>query len=331
MNIDMHSHIIPSRFVKEIQGSMQFQANLVLKDGKEFIAHDQGYVYPYLKEFFDPEAKLADMDKRGIDITVLSTAPPLFYYWSEPELAEYVAQMVNDETASLVKDYPNRFLAMATVPMNDVERATKELERAVTKLGMRAVEIGSNIEGKLLNEPQFSSFFQKAEELDVLVFVHPYYIGHKQNLENYYLTNFIGNPLDTTVTMANLIFSGFMERFQNLNLCFAHGGGFFPYQIGRFEHGYHVRPEPKEKGSHPPLETLKRFYFDTITFHPKSLDFLVDLVGSGKVLMGSDFPFDMGDPDPVGSVNALSVAEREKEKILGKNVLGLFKINIANT
>jgi aminocarboxymuconate-semialdehyde decarboxylase len=328
MKVDMHSHLLPDRFVREIQrDSSLYQAKTVVKNGKDFIAHDQGYIYPYLREFFDPAVKLEDMERRGIDLTVLSAAPPLFYYWAEPELAEHVAQMVNDEAASLVKGYPTKFRAMATVPMNDVEIATRELERAVTKLGMEAVEIGSNVEGKLLNSTEFHPFFKKAEELNVLVFVHPYYIGQKANLENYYLTNFIGNPLDTTVTIANLIFSGFMEAFPKLKLCFAHGGGFFPYQIGRFEHGYHFRPEPKEGGGRSPLETLKRFYFDTITFHRQSLEFLVQLAGSDKVLMGSDFPFDMGDPDPVRAVNALELGSADKENIWGKNVIDLLKIN----
>ncbi|WP_138418127.1 amidohydrolase family protein [Aquibacillus sediminis] len=328
MNIDMHSHFIPEKFIKEIKkANSPFQADLVTKGGKPFIQHEQGYIYPYLDSFYDEGVKLREMNEKEIGVTVLSTAPPLFYYWADKDVAHYAAQLVNDEVASFVKKNPTRFRAMATVPMNDVELACQELDRVVREYGIKAVEIGSHIEGKLLTDKEYYPFFKKAEELGVMVFIHPYYIGSKNNLEKYYLTNLIGNPLDTSVTIAHMIFSGFTQRFPFLNVCFAHGGGYIPYQIGRLEHGYKVREEPKADGlKQSPTEVLKKFYFDSITFNKQSLEFLVDLVGSEKVLMGSDYPFDMGDPQPVQTIHSLGIEVSDKNKILSQNVQDLLDI-----
>lgn len=165
-----------------------------------------------------------------------------------------------------------------------------------------------------------------AEELDVLIFVHPLYVDRHSHLQNYYLSNFIGNPYETTVAIANVIFSGLMERFPKLKLCFAHGGGFFPYQIGRFEHGYPVRPEASKDINQSPLETMKQLYFDTITFHTKPLAYLAQLVGSHQILMGSDAPFQMSDPDPVTTVRNLDISSSEKKNILGRNAIRLLGI-----
>lgn len=326
-NIDMHSHFIPKKFIEMIEGNdSSLMAKVINRQGELFIAHDQGYTYPCLPEFYDRGVKLQKMAESNVDMTVLSCAPPLFYYWAEKDLSVYMAQLVNDELLSFVEKDTDRFSMMATVPMNSIHDAVEELIRIVEKSNglVRFVQIGTNIEGKLLDDPEFEPFFETAERLGVTVFLHPYYIGNKPGLENYYLTNLVGNPLDTTTAAVNLMFSGFMERHPNLNICLAHAGGFLPYQIGRLQHGYEVREEPKVKGAHEPSETLKRFYFDTITFEKKALEFLVHLVGSDKIMLGSDFPFDMGEEQGVKMVHSLNISEKDKENILNRNVMNLL-------
>lgn len=329
MNIDIHNHFIPDYFLKKVRkGSSLLNAEIIDKNGQTFISHkDKGIMYPCHREFYDMETKLEYMEEKDIDLSIISVAPPLFYYWTDPEVSLYVAQLVNDEAHDLVKSYPGKLEAMATVPMNDVEASVKELERAVKVLGMKSVEIGANIEGQLLNDPKFFPFFKKAEELDVLVFVHPLYTESPKNLQSYYLANFIGNPYETTVTIANLIFSGFIDIFPKLKLCFSHGGGFFPYQIGRFEHGYNVRDEANKDSKKSPLELLDRLYFDTLTFNPQSLNYLIQLMGSKNILMGSDAPFQMSETNPVSIITGLDITQNEKDDILSKNAMDLFGIN----
>lgn len=327
-NIDMHSHYIPKLFIDEIEKNKinSFQAKIIEKDGQKFIAHDQGYTYPCLREFYDLSTKLEKMEDSNVDLSVLSSAPPLFYYWADSELSLYVAQMINDELLDYIQQVPDKFRMMATVPMNNVENAVQELERIVMKGSglVRFVQIGTNIEGRQLEDPIFEPFFIAAEKLGVTVFLHPYYIGNKPGLENYYLTNLVGNPMDTTIAAVNLMFSGFMERHPNLNICLAHGGGYLPYQIGRLQHGYKVREEPKFNGAALPSENFKRFHFDTITFEKKAIEYLVNIAGSDKVMLGSDFPFDMGDNQGVEMVQSLQINEQDKENILRNNASGLL-------
>lgn len=281
------------------------------------VVHDQGYAYPLLEEFTDPAAKLGAMDRKGIEISLLSPPPPLFYYWADAETGARTARLVNDGIASLVEAEPSRLRGMATVPLQDVGAAVEELERVVSVYGFRAVEIGTSVEGAQLADEAFKPFLRRAGELGVLLLAHPYYVGAKQSLEDYYLTNLLGNPYDSTVMIANLMFSGVLDELPGLKLCVAHGGGFAPYQIGRLDHGHRVRSEPREHTETAPSELLGRLFFDTVTFNPRALRYLVDLVGAEQVALGSDAPFDMGDEDPRSTVTSVpGLSERERETIL---------------
>src|SRR5690625_2238688 len=211
--IDMHSHFIPKLFIDEINKNEKnpFQAKVIIKEGQQFISHDQGYTYPLLPEFYDKSVKLEKMSKANVDMSVLSSAPPLFYYWADVEQSIYVAQMVNDELLDFIKHDTDKFRMMATVPMNDVNKAVQELQRIVKKSAglVRFVQIGTNVEGKQLDDPMFEPFFATAERLDITVLLHPYYIGDKPGLENFYLTNLVGNPFETTICAVNMMLSGF--------------------------------------------------------------------------------------------------------------------------
>lgn len=306
MQIDIHSHVIPERVITAIAADpRRFQARIVGEGSVRKVVHDQGYVYPLFDEFRQVEAKLEAMDRKGIDISVISPAPPMFYYWADADLALEMAKLVNDGVADMVADQPQRLRGMATVPMQHPDAAVAELERTVRKYGFKAVEVGTSIEGAQLAEERFRPLLRRAAELGVFVFAHPYYVGAKSGLENYYLTNLIGNPLDTTVMLANLMFSGRLDELRDLRIVLAHGGGFAPYQIGRLVHGHAVRAETHGISKSSPKDLLQRIYFDSLVFEPQALRYLIDLVGADQVCIGTDAPFDMADDNPRATLDAV--------------------------
>jgi aminocarboxymuconate-semialdehyde decarboxylase len=325
--IDIHSHVIPDRIVAAIASDpKRFQARIEGEGASRKIIHDQGYVYPLFAEFREVEAKLDSMDRKGIDLSVISPAPPMFYYWADADLALEVAGLVNDGVADIVGARPARLRGMATVPMQHPDAAVAELERVVKNFGFKAVEIGTSIEGAQLAEERFRPLLRRASELNVFVFAHPYYVGAKAGLENYYLTNLIGNPLDTTVMLANLMFSGRLDELPDLKIVLAHGGGFLPYQIGRLVHGHSVRSETNGISKSSPKELLKRIYFDSLVFEPQALRYLIDLVGAGHVCIGTDAPFDMADNDPKATIDAVpGITPRERQCICCGTALKLLR------
>lgn len=325
--IDIHSHVIPPSIVEAIEADPEgFSARIEGKGKERRVVHDQGYTYPLFEEFVDPAVKLQVMDRKGLDLSVLSPPPPLFYYWADARTGADIARLVNDGIAELVSANPDRFRGMATVPMQDAEAAIAELERMVSTYGIRAVEIGTSIEGTQLSDETFRPFLERAIELGVLILAHPYYVGAKQGLEDYYLTNLLGNPYDSTVMIANLMFSGLLDELPSLKVCVVHGGGFAPYQIGRLEHGHRVRSETRANTQTAPLELLRGLFFDTITFNPRALRYLIDLVGADQIALGTDAPFDMGDEDPLATIEAIpNLTGQERDAILSGTALKLLE------
>lgn len=310
IKIDTHSHIIPNNIIHLIkhQGD-RWDAEIQSKDGQPWVIHKQGYQYPLLSQFHDPSKKQSDMAAMGIDFTVLSPAPPLFMYWIDPEDGASIARQVNEGCSEFVQNNPMRFRSLATVPMQKPELAVKELEYAKALPGLCGVEIGTSIEGRTLDDPVFGDFFSLCEELGWPIFLHPYYVGDKKGFSNYYLTNLIGNPLDTTLGAASLIFGGILDRHPKLRILLAHGGGYLPYQIGRLDHGYDVRKESRTC-EQKPSAYLPRLFYDSITFNSHSLSFLIQMVGDKQVVLGTDYPFDMGETDPVNMLDT-AVASNE--------------------
>jgi aminocarboxymuconate-semialdehyde decarboxylase len=259
-----------------------------------------------------------------VDIQVLSVCPQTFVYAQPPALAAAFARIQNEQLAKLVKARPDRFLAIGTLPMQAPKLAADELRHAVSKLGLRGAQIGSNVAGKNLDDPELEPVWATAAELGAFILLHPINVAGVDRLSSYYLNNLIGNPLDTTIAAACLVFSGVLERHPSLKICLAHGGGFVPYQAGRFLHGWHVRKEPKSKLPKPPTESLGRFYFDTIVHSKEVLEFLVGNAGVNRVLLGSDYPFDMGMPDGVLQVRGLSIPASDQASILGGRAKALL-------
>lgn len=329
MNIDIHAHFIPEEIIELIRKEPEkYQARIVTDSGGgEYIQHDQGYAYPLHKGFYDMRARLQDMDSRRIDMDFMSVSPTIFYYWTDAALAAKIARLCNDSAARIVQEHPDRLRAAATVPLQDVESSIRELERVVNRYDFRMVAVGTSIEERYLDDPEFLPFFKKAEELGVAILFHPYYVGNRFNLNSYYLTNLIGNPLDTTICIARLAFGGVLQQFPNLKLLFVHGGGYMPYQRGRLQHGHRVRNEPKTiiKGQSPD-PYFDNVYYDTITHWGPALRYLVESHGSHKVLLGSDYPFDMADPDPVSAIEKIRLGQEDEKNVLGRNALSLLNI-----
>ncbi|MBN9438295.1 amidohydrolase family protein [Bosea sp. (in: a-proteobacteria)] len=316
MIVDAHNHVIPAAIVRLFEQAQEpFGVRVERSAAGTRLIHREGFAYPLFDEFADPQEKLRRLDERGFDAAVISPSPTLFFYRIAPEAEAAFVSRLNDEIAAFAAFAPQRLRAMGTLPMQSPEHAIAELQRIVEVHGIRSVMIGCHVDGAALSEPRFRPVLRRAAELGVLILTHPYYFGTKPGLEKYYLTNLIGNPLDTAVMAADLIFGGVMEELPELKLCLSHGGGFLPYQIGRLVHGQNVRREAQTTQVSP-KELFRRFYFDTITHDPAALAYLIELVGPQQVLLGTDIPFDMADLTPMRTLEAVPGLSAEARKLI---------------
>jgi aminocarboxymuconate-semialdehyde decarboxylase len=327
--IDIHTHVeFAGTFDilrKRYKEDEIFNRFIVSASGRRSAELNREIVAGIRDALRDPQKKIRDMDEKKIAMDVLSSTPFAFFYEVEDDLAVELAQFQNDQLMEMVKRYPDRFAAMATLPLQVPGEALKELKRAIKTLGLRGVEIGSHVGNRELGDEAFWPIYKAVEELNVPIFIHPHHVAGMDRLEDFYLSNLIGNPLDTTIAAAQLIFNGVLEKYPGLKIILAHGGGQFPYIVGRIEHGYQVRPECKEKVHRSPMAFFKNFYFDIITHNLDALRYLIGITGSDHVLLGSDYPYDMGDPDPVQTVSRLSrIKEEDQRKILRENAIALF-------
>jgi aminocarboxymuconate-semialdehyde decarboxylase len=331
MNIDMHAHIFTREALSKIERKYKAYAPRLLLDakGRYFTiinGRSSGPVEP-MEQYYDVKKRIKMMDDEKVDVQVLSVTPGNFCYDAPSEAGLAISVAQNDAIANIVAAYPGRFIGSATTPLQDVDVAVEELDRAVKDLGFTSVEIGSNVAGRNLDSLELWPFYEKVQELDIPIIVHPTNVAGTDRMQRYYLSNIIGNPLDTTIAIGSVIFGGILEKYERLKFCWAHGGGFFPYQIGRFDHGYSVRTESKVNISKSPSEYLKTMYFDTITHSVPALRFLIDSMGSDKVLLGTDFPWDMGEYETVSTITGMnSLVAEDKERMLGGNSSKLFKI-----
>jgi aminocarboxymuconate-semialdehyde decarboxylase len=317
--IDVHAHILTEDTIRLLQRESPKVAPKLSDVDDQFGTLDvAGSVYRHFpRGGWDLDRRFRDMAAAKVDVQVLSVCPQTFLYAQPPALAAAFARIQNEQLAKLVKTHPGRFQGIGTVPMQAPQQAADELRHAMTVLGLSGIQIGSNIAGKNLDDPELEPVWAAAAELGAFILLHPINVAGMDRLGSYYLNNLIGNPLDTTIAAACLVFSGVLERHPSLKICLAHGGGFVPYQAGRFVHGWHVRAEPKKKLPKPPTDSLQRFYFDTIVHSKEVLEFLVGNAGADRVLLGSDYPFDMGTPDGVLQVRSLSLPAAEQASILG--------------
>lgn len=325
--VDSHTHFIPIEVVELVRrGEGPPDVSVDERNGEDpLIVHDNGLRYPVFPLFHDPAAKLEQMDRDGIDVSLISLSPSLFLYWAEPAETTRVHRLINDAASVLAQRGEGRLPALATVPLNDPPAAAAELHRARSELGLVGVEIGTSVGDTMLDDPSLEPFFAAAEALGMPVMLHPYtnmITDPGPALQGFHLGNVIGNPFETFVAASRLIVGGVLDRHPGLQILLVHAGGAFPYQLARLDHAYEVRNETRVTAQRRPLDYLPNFLFDTVTFDPRALDFLLSLAGTGRVLFGSDLPFDMADLSP------LALRERTGSSVaagvLGENALAVY-------
>ncbi len=324
MIIDTHAHIIVPEILREAKPSEEWRPRVVWENGKQFLEYGPKRIGSALREFVSSETILDEMKKSGVDAVLLCPWVSLVRYDAKPEESLDACQIQNDALVSLSQKYPKQVRALGMVPLQDVEMSIKELERMM-KAGLKGVEIGTHVNGVYPGDERFRTFWEACEALDVFVFIHPVEGGGRAELQKYYMWNVIGNPMETTVAAGHLILSGVMEAYPNLKVMLAHGGGALPYLHGRLDRGFKQRPEINKVIKKPPTEYLKQFYFDTITHDADVLRSLVDLVGADRMMLGSDYPFDMGNENPTDLVRSANLGDENERKILGGNAKQLLK------
>ncbi|HVS35291.1 MAG TPA: amidohydrolase family protein [Gemmataceae bacterium] len=318
MKIDLHTHILPHDWpdLRERYGcggfvQMQHHAPRCARmtiDGKLFREVQD--------DCWDPERRLEECDRAGVDVQVLSTVPVMFSYWAKPEHGHDLARLLNDHIAEVVRRYPRRFAGLGTLPMQAPDRAVRELERCVRELGLRGAEIGSHVNGRNLDHAGLFPVFAAAEQLGAALFVHPWDMMAKERMSKYWLGWLVGMPTETCLAICSILFSGMLDRLPRLRLAFAHGGGSFPGTIGRIEHGFHVRPDLCATDNPiSPRRYLGKFYLDSLVHDADALRGLIRLVGAERVALGSDYPFPLGEAEAgrlIESLTDLPPATRER-------------------
>jgi aminocarboxymuconate-semialdehyde decarboxylase len=330
MNIDVHAHYIPigslemaarigAPYGLTVQTTEQ-DRTVLLRDGKPFLTQAKA-------QFSDLDLRLSIMDGQGIDMQVLSPAGSYFFYWMGMADSLEYARWLNDRLSDAVAKFPRRFVALASVPLQNPVQAAAELQRAVSRQGFRGAEIASNINGRYLDDPALEPFWQTAQALDTVIFIHPNQVVGAELMKSYNLANLVGNPTDTSLTVTKLIFGGVLERFPRLKLLLAHGGGFLPYTWGRLDRGYAIQDSSKRTISKPPSDYVNLLYFDTITHSPMALEYLIGHFGAERVLLGSDYPYGMGDPEPLTSLSKSNLDREQFRHVSGVNACKLFHID----
>ena len=271
---------------------------------------------------FDEEVRIKEMDDTKVDMQVLSTIPVLFNYWAKASDGHETSRFFNDHIAETVDKQPKRFIGIGTVPLQDVDLAIKEMERCVKELKMPGLEIATNINGKNLNEAEFFPFYEAAEKLGCALFIHPWEMMGEKDMQQYWLPWLVGMPAETTRAICSMIFGGVFEKFPQLRVAFAHGGGSFPYTIGRIEHGYQVRPDLVQiHNKINPREYLGKFWVDSLVHDSNALQFLRETMTDDKICLGSDYPFPLGEHRPGELIESMELFDEIKEKMLFRNAL----------
>ncbi|MHC4414164.1 MAG: amidohydrolase family protein [Planctomycetota bacterium] len=316
--IDLHTHILPREWpdLRRRYGSGGWVRMEHTDPGRARLMIDDCCFREVGANCWEPEARLADCDRFGVRVQVLSTVPVMFSYGAKAAEAMDLSRLLNDHIAGVCREHPDRFVGLGTIPMQDQDLAVRELERCVNELGLAGVEIGSHVNGRNLDEPEFFVVFEAAAALGAAVFVHPWEMLGRERMTRYWLPWLVGMPAETAVAVCSLIFGGVLERLPDLRVAFAHGGGAFAFALGRIEQGFRKRPDLVAVNEvSDPRSYLDRIYFDSLVHDRRALRFLVDTVGARRIALGSDYPFPLGEAEPgrlIESMDDLSPASRER-------------------
>jgi len=326
--IDIHCHVRTAKATAMVEGNADVSRwFLELAANERSQAQNRANGVRTDRQSTSPEQRIADMDHMGIDIQAISPAPRQTYYGADPDLGLAVSRVINDNLAEIVGRFPDRFVALGTVPFQAPELALAELERLHKSLGFRGIEIMTHVAGEDLSAPRFRPIFARCEELGLVVFMHSDGFTEAGRFRDHYFANVIGNPLDTTIAVHHLIFGGVLQDCPNLKLVLAHGGGYLPAYPGRIDHAAAARPDCCEVIRRLPGTYLKRVYVDALVYTHHQLHFLVEEYGADHVLVGTDYPADMGEVDPVGFIErAERLDDPERRAILGGNAARLLNL-----
>ena len=327
ITIDVHSHVaVPeaAKFVKPYLDVTTFPlVNFATPDTRALNQQQDADRASRMTQY---DERLADLDEMGVDLQVVKPPPPQCYYTLPVEIADQATRMVNDGLAEYVARRADRFIAFGTVPLQDSAAAAVELERCVKQLGFKGVQILTNVAGRELSDPAVAPFWAKAEQLGVLVVIHPNGFTQADRLSRYYFNNVIGNPLDTSIALHYMIFDGVLERHPNLKILAVHGGGYLAAYSGRIDHAWGARSDSRGDLSKPPTSYLRKVYFDAVVFTPHQLKYLVEVFGADRILMGTDYPYDMAESDPIAHLISAELDAASVTAIAGGNVRRLLKL-----
>ncbi|HEX5465522.1 MAG TPA: amidohydrolase family protein [Candidatus Limnocylindrales bacterium] len=331
--IDVHAHLVDAASADAMHELLPEHVATFrrLDDGTWRCTFPSGKQRPVPSGLVDPEVRLADMDAQGIGLQAVSCSTWLYLYAAPAERAAAALRLQNDAFCALARDHPGRFAALACLPLQDPVRAVAEIARLAERPEVAGVGIATNVAGTDLDAPGFAPVWGALQEADLPVLVHPYpeSIAGRERLGDYHLANLIGNPLETTIAVARLACSGILDRFPRLRFGFVHGGGFVPYQLGRWDHGWEVRPETRQAISSPPSEHIGRFTFDALTHDPRSTAFLRTRLGLDRMVVGTDYPWDMSVGQPLEALAAAGLSPAEVARIAGPNARAFLRLPAA--
>lgn len=323
--VDFHGHLAVPAADALCTGTDGLAAELAAEQrahSPASLAVNQEQLRRLAPKLTDVAARLADLDAMGVDIQVVGPMP-MHHYWADRTLAERLAHTVDEAVAAHCAAAPERLYGLGTLPLQHPELAAALLERAVTEYGLYGVSVSTTVDGRELADPAHDVVWRRAEELGAVVFVHPWGCSLGERLATRYLGNTVGQPVETTVALSHLIFTGVLDRFPGLRLVAAHGGGYLPTYLGRSDHAWRVR-EDARGCAEPPSAYLRRMWFDALVYTPDALRHLVGAVGADRVVLGTDHPFDMGVTDPVARLDAAGLAPADRAAIAGSNALDLL-------
>ncbi|MCR8644507.1 amidohydrolase [Paenibacillus sp. N1-5-1-14] len=324
--VDFHTHIIPDQlpdFASKYGGTRWPTIEKTCSCGANIMI--AGNLFRQITDqCWDPNKRIEDMVNEGVDMQVISPIPVTFSYWAPPEAAEEMARLQNDFIADTVRKNPDRFIGLGTVPLQDVETSIREMARCMNELGLHGIEIGTNVNGLNLDDPAFLPFFEMCEKWQVPLFIHPWETLGRERMPRHNFMYTVGMPSETALAAASLVGGGVIEKFPNLKICFAHGGGSFPFILPRLDQGWNVWPHLRVT-EHPPSHYTKNFYFDSLNYDPLNLKLMIDRFGSDKIVMGTDYPFPLRELPP-GKViyDTPGLTSEEKAAMLGGNALAFL-------
>ncbi|WP_326575361.1 amidohydrolase [Streptomyces sp. NBC_00481] len=325
--VDVHAHIlIPEveEAVAGLPGLAEARALEARRNGPASLAVSGPMVRALLPRATDVAVRLAAMDAQGVDVQLVSPSPSHYHYWADEETAEKVYRLAGEATAAHCDQAPDRLRGLGLVPLQHPQQAIRALEHALEQ-GLLGVEISSHAPGRELSDPAYEPFWARAAATGALLFLHPFGCTLDERLDRWYLSNVVGQPTENAVALSHLIFSGVLDRHPGLRIIAAHGGGYLPTHIGRSDHAWRTRSDAGAGCAHPPSSYLKRIHFDSLVHDPDVLRELIRVAGADRVLLGSDFPFDMGTEDPVGALRAARLTDPDFHAVRGANAAALLR------